>query len=139
MLFFNVRDGPYYPTLRVLHQCACPSLLTRCARCRPGAHLPTDPDMMPRLRVDKGAIKFVFAGANIMCPGLTSKGATLHDEVGEDTPVAIYAEGKTHALAVGLTKMSTADMRSINKGHGVETLHCLNDGLWKDYHVDMHV
>ena len=111
---------------------------------------------MPRLRVDKGAIKFVFGGANIMCPGLTSSGATLHDEVPEDTPVAIYAQGKTHALAVGLTKMSTADMRSVNKGHGVETLHCLNgapgrvrsrppahsspraDGLWKDYKLEIH-
>lgn len=119
--------------------------------------------MMPRLRVDKGAIKFVFQGANIMCPGLTSKGATIHDEVELDTPVvrtesaarnpllrcchlsetalltaasdpwqrggrtalrveresvltavalqAIYAEGKDHALAVGLTKMSTADIK----------------------------
>lgn len=46
-----------------------------------------DPNMMPRLRVDKGAIRFVFAGANIMCPGLTSSGATIHDEVAEDTPV----------------------------------------------------
>ena len=96
----------------------------------------SDPEIMPRLRVDKGAIRFVFAGANIMCPGLTSAGATIHDEVGEETPVAIYAEGKTHALAVGLTKMSTADMRSLNKGHGVETLHCLNDGLWKDFTLD---
>ena len=37
--------------------------------------------MMPKLRVDTGAIKFVLSGANIMCPGLTSKGATMHDEV----------------------------------------------------------
>lgn len=49
----------------------------------------------------------------------------------EDTPVAVYAEGKQHATAVGLTKMSTADIRAINKGIGVETLHYLNDGLWK--------
>lgn len=71
------------PTLRVLHQY---------------------PDMMPKLRADLGAIKFVLsgvqlhngwkkanrgcnkcppptAGANIMCPGLTSPGATIHDEV----------------------------------------------------------
>ena len=54
-------------------------------------------------------------------------------------PQAIYAEGKTHALAVGLTKMSTAAMRSVNKGHGVETLHCLNDGLWKEPVLEMHV
>lgn len=45
------------------------------------------PDMMPKLRADVGAIKFVLSGANIMCPGLTSPGATIHDEVKEDTPV----------------------------------------------------
>ena len=37
--------------------------------------------MMNRLRVDTGAIKFVLSGANIMCPGLTSPGATIHNEV----------------------------------------------------------
>ena len=37
--------------------------------------------MMKKLRVDKGALKFVMSGANIMCPGLTSPGATIHDEV----------------------------------------------------------
>jgi Pre-PUA-like domain/PUA domain len=59
-LFFSQRDGPWFPTLRLLHQY---------------------PDMMPRLRADEGAIKFVLSGANIMAPGLTSAGATMHDEV----------------------------------------------------------
>jgi PUA domain protein len=54
----------------------------------------------------------------------------MHDDVPEDTPVAIYAEGKEHALAVGITKMSTADIASVNKGIGVDTVHHLNDGLW---------
>lgn len=45
--------------------------------------------------------------------------------------VAIYAAGKEHAMAVGVTKMSTADMRLLNKGIGVDNLHHLNDGLWK--------
>jgi hypothetical protein len=115
----------------------------------------TDPMMMNRLRVDRGAIKFVLNGADIMCPGLTSPGATMHDEVEEGTPVvrahplrasmppsgcytgmcdtsrvsvapvrrrlrtgkapgwrsqAIYAEGKEHAVALGVTTMSTAEM-----------------------------
>ncbi len=52
-------------------------------------------------------------------------------QVEADHPVAIYAEGKEHATAIGLTKMSTSDIRSINKGIGVDTLHYLNDGLWK--------
>lgn len=28
-------------------------------------------------QVDKGAIRFVLSGANIMCPGLTSPGAKM--------------------------------------------------------------
>lgn len=31
--------------------------------------------------ISQGAIKFVLSGAHIMCPGLTSPGATIHDEV----------------------------------------------------------
>jgi len=109
-LFFCERDGPWLPTLRLLHQY---------------------PDMMPKLRADKGAIKFVLSGAHIMCPGLTSAGATIHDEVGEEHPVAIYAEGNEHAMAVGVATLSTADIKSVNKGIGVENVHYLNDGLWK--------
>lgn len=130
-LFFSTRDGGWFPTLRTLHKY---------------------PDMMPRLRADQGAIKFVLSGANIMCPGLTSPGATIHDEVrlrgvgAEDgrgeapspaaararatgwrrpirsacpvsptqvdagTPVALYAEGKEHAMAIGFTTLSTAEV-----------------------------
>ena len=53
----------------------------------------------------------------------------LQAEAGE--PVAIYGEGKEHAMAIGITRMSTKDMREINKGHGVDVVHYLNDGLWK--------
>ncbi|KAL6324125.1 hypothetical protein AAG906_006396 [Vitis piasezkii] len=109
-LFFNVRDGPYMPTLRLLHQY---------------------PNIMKKLQVDRGAIKFVLAGANIMCPGLTSPGGVLDDDVAEESPVAIMAEGKQHALAIGFTKMSAKDIRAINKGIGVDNMHYLNDGLWK--------
>ncbi|KAF3779323.1 Malignant T-cell-amplified sequence 1 [Nymphaea thermarum] len=109
-LFFNIRDGPYMPTLRLLHQY---------------------PDVMKKFQVDRGAIKFVLAGANIMCPGLTSPGGILDDEVLEETPVAIMAEGKQHALAIGFTKMAAKDIRAVNKGIGVDNMHYLNDGLWK--------
>lgn len=35
--------------------------------------------MLAHQQVDKGAIKFVLSGANVMCPGLTSAGAKLSD------------------------------------------------------------
>jgi len=108
LLFFRHRDGPWMPTLRLLHKY---------------------PFLLPLLQVDKGAIRFVLSGANIMCPGLTSPGARM-TAVPENTPVAIMAEGKQHALAVGLTKMSTENITKINKGVGVENCHYLIDGLW---------
>jgi PUA domain protein len=65
--------------------------------------------LLPPQQVDKGAIKFVLSGANVMCPGLTSPGGKL-TECGKDSIVAITAEGKEHALAIGITKMTTDDM-----------------------------
>jgi PUA domain protein len=41
------------------------------------------------------------------------------------------AEGKTHALAIGLTKMSGKEIIEQNKGIAIENIHYLNDGLWK--------
>lgn len=79
--------------------------------------------------MDKGAIKFVLSGANIMCPGLTHPNATM-TKADKGTVVAIMAEGKEHALAVGICAMSTEDIASKNKGIGVENYHYLNDGLW---------
>jgi len=108
-LFFNERDGPYYPTLRLLHQY---------------------PDILPHFQVDRGAIKFVLSGANIMCPGLTSAGGSMPPGVPAGTIVAIHAEGKQHALAIGITKMSSDEIRKVNKNIGVDSVHYLNDGLW---------
>lgn len=88
------------------------------------------PDQFPRVQVDRGAIKFVLSGANIMCPGLTSKGADLPTPLEKDQIVTIYAEGKENALAVGKLLMSTEDIKNINKNIGVELLHYLGDGLW---------
>ena len=46
-----------------------------------------DPNMLPKLQVDKGAIKFILSGANIMAPGLTSPGACMAIDIPADTVV----------------------------------------------------
>mmetsp|Transcript_16347 Transcript_16347/g.41241 ORF Transcript_16347/g.41241 Transcript_16347/m.41241 type:complete len:186 (+) Transcript_16347:88-645(+) len=112
-LFYNVRDGPYYPTLRLVHKY---------------------PFMMATMRVDKGAIRFVLSGANIMCPGLTHANVVEElkaNPVPENTPVVILAEGKETALAIGHTQMSSQEIISVNKNIGVNVVHHLNDALWK--------
>ena len=113
-LFFQTsKDGPYFPTLRVVHR--FPKIT------------------LPKLRVDSGAIKHVMQGSNVMCPGLKWDKGEGEEEVviEEGMPVAVYCEGKKHAVAVGITKMSTEQMRKENKGVGIEVFHHLNDGLWR--------
>jgi PUA domain protein len=110
VVFYNQMNGPFYPTLKVLHKY---------------------PTMMPRMQCDKGAVRFVLGGANIMCPGFTSKGGFIADTITTELPVAIYAEGKEHAMAIGLTKMSREEIYAVNKGVAVETVHYLMDGLWQ--------
>ena len=67
-----------------------------------------------------------------MCPGLTSKGARMDDDLPAGAVAAIMAEGKENALAIGLLKMSTKDIKLVNKGIGVDNIHYLTDPLWRE-------
>ena len=49
----------------------------------------SDPFLCPQMQVDKGAIRFILSGANIMCPGLTSPGAKM-TKVPENTVVVSF-------------------------------------------------
>jgi len=109
ILFFQIREDKPLPTLRTLHQF---------------------PDLLPKFQVDKGAIPFVLKGSDIFCRGLTSKGGKMV-EVEKDTVVAIYAEEKVHACAIGVTLMDTKTIRQKNDGIAVTPHNYLGDGLWK--------
>ncbi|KAL7678143.1 hypothetical protein ACOME3_004371 [Neoechinorhynchus agilis] len=111
ILFFKQRQSPYVPSLRLLHQY---------------------PFLLPQQVVDKGAIRFVMSGANVMCPGLTSPGGTLNMECKTlNTVVAIHAEGVDHALAIGIMRMIPEDIVSYNKGVAIDLVHFVGDGLWQ--------
>lgn len=56
ILFFQVHDGIWIPTLHTLHKY---------------------PFLLPKWTCDQGAIKFVLSGANVMCPGLTHQTASM--------------------------------------------------------------
>lgn len=89
--------------------------------------------MLPAVKVDRGAIRFLLTGVNMMCPGFTSAGGYLppaDQELVADTPVAIFAEGKEHPAAVGIMKLSSEEIKKVNKGIGVEVRTYLGDGLW---------
>jgi predicted RNA-binding protein (TIGR00451 family) len=72
-IVFVETNGKYFPTLRVIHKCMhyLAILSSFCV-----SHSPV-PFLLPKVRVDTGAIKFVMGGANVMCPGMTSPGGDL--------------------------------------------------------------
>ena len=109
-LFFQTRNGDYIPTLRTLHKY---------------------PFLLPVMRVDRGAIKHVINGADIMVPGLRSTRAIIQDDIKREQVVSVFAESKDHALAIGITKMSSQQMKQNDKGIAIESLHHVSDGLWK--------
>ena len=123
-IFFQHMTDPLVPHLKLIHRF---------------------PQAFPKLRIDRGAIRFVLSGATLMAPGLTSTGGRLPNgeeadakdwgKSGEDMeagePVVIMAEGKEEACAVGLLAMGTKECREKGKGPVVEDAHYLGDGLWK--------
>ncbi|BAM79873.1 similar to PUA domain containing RNA binding protein MCT-1 [Cyanidioschyzon merolae strain 10D] len=110
VLFLQDRDGRLYPTLRLLH---------------------AYPFMLPWVQVDRGAIRHVLRGANVMCPGLTSPGGYVPPELAADQVVAVMAEGKARALAVGRMLLSVAQVLQQNQGVAIENVHVLGDEIWK--------
>jgi PUA domain protein len=108
-VFFQIREGPFYPTLKFLHRAG---------------------DFMSKLGIDKGGIKFVLKGADVFCAGITSAGGSIPEELDVETPVQIMGEGKELPLAIGITRLSTSSMRTTT-GVGIATLHHIGDDLWK--------
>ena len=94
--FIEPKDGPLVPHIKLLHKY---------------------PMILPTCQVDKGGIKHVISGANIMIPGMTSKGGRL-------------PQGKENALAVGRMSMSTDEMKKVGKGIGIQVLHFVGDEAW---------
>jgi PUA domain protein len=102
------------------------------------------PECFHRIRIDRGAIRFVLSGAALMAPGLTSPGGRLPDEDAEDedekygsedlkagTVVVVEAEGKDTACLIGQLKQGTKEMKEKKKGVVIDDGHYLGDGLWK--------
>lgn len=108
--FLDVRDLPLLPMLRIVHQ--YPTL------------------MQNRMQCDKGAIKHIFSGSHVMAPGLLSEGGHCVEGLPTNAPVSVFAEGKEHAMAVGVLQMSSAQIMKEKKGEAITICNFMNDGIW---------
>ena len=108
--FLQAKEGPIIPHLKLLHKY---------------------PFLLPTCQVDEGGIKYLINGADVMIPGLISKGGKLPTE--KEIPhniVAVLCEGLENAIAIGQMQMSAEEMKSKEKGMGIKVYTHLGDDTW---------
>lgn len=110
VVFFITPEGDHLPHLKIVHKY---------------------PWMLPKHQCDIGGCKFVVSGAPIMAPGLVHPtGGKVAPGVEEGNPVAVYIEGKQHAVSVGVAAQSSEQILKEKADCAVHNSHHLGDGLW---------
>jgi len=77
--------------------------------------------------VDKGAVKFVCNGADIMAPGVTDADSSVKKNE------LVWVRDETHKkpLAVGVALMSAKEMINKKEGKAVLSVHYIGDKIWR--------
>jgi predicted RNA-binding protein (TIGR00451 family) len=78
-LFFQHYDSVYVPTLRLVHKCNSLIFIDF------NRHYLLDPNILPFVKVDGGAIRSITNGADVMAPGLTSPVSVLPEHLKPDS------------------------------------------------------
>ena len=82
---------------------------------------------LPKVVVDKGAIRFVVNGADIMRPGIVKV-----DDFGNGDFVVIVDETMNKPLAVGKAMYSSEELRDKKEGKVVLSVHFYGDDYFKN-------
>ena len=84
-------------------------------------------DVIPRVVVDMGAIRFVCNGADVMAPGIVEV-----DEFDAGDIVVIRDATHGKALAVGKANKSSAEITANKIGKVIKNIHYVGDKLWEN-------
>ncbi len=85
-------------------------------------------NILPKVTVDKGAIRFVVNGADIMRPGITKC-----EEFSANSFIVIVDENFSKPLAIGKALFSSEEIMSKEGGKVVQNLHFIGDDIWKSH------
>ncbi len=84
-------------------------------------------DHLPTVIVDKGAIKFVCNGADIMRPGIVK----VEGEFGKESIISIKEELHGKFIAVGASILPSVEILASERGAMIRNLHFVGDRLWE--------
>jgi PUA domain protein len=76
--------------------------------------------------VDKGAVKFVAKGADVMRPGIVN----FDEGINKGDLVIILEEVHKKALAIGISMWNGEEFKNRERGKCVKTIHYVGDDIW---------
>ncbi|MFT4304901.1 MAG: PUA domain-containing protein [Candidatus Woesearchaeota archaeon] len=82
-------------------------------------------DILPKVTVDMGAIKFVVKGADIMRPGITQL-----DEFSKGSLVIVIDETHNKPLSICKSLFSSQEINEMKTGKVLQNLHYIGDDYW---------
>ncbi len=82
-------------------------------------------DFLPRVIVDKGAIRFVVNGADVMRPGIVQADAFAKGAI-----VVIVDETVGKPIAVGQSLYDSKELLAQKEGKSILSLHYVSDIIW---------
>lgn len=86
----------------------------------------TKQNILKTITIDFNAIKFIINGADIMRPGITE----IQDNIQKDEPILIIDQTHKKPLAIGISLLSTEQLRTATTGKVIKNIHHVGDELW---------
>ena len=83
-------------------------------------------NLLKRITVDMGAVKFVVNGADIMRPGIVE----IEDEIKKEDFIVIVDQNNQKPLAVGIALLNSEEMQNTTSGKVIKNVHYVGDELW---------
>ncbi|HLD80123.1 MAG TPA: RNA-binding protein [Candidatus Nanoarchaeia archaeon] len=84
-------------------------------------------NVLKKITVDMGAVKFVVNGADVMRPGIVE----IEAGIAKDEFVTVIDKNNHKPLAVGIALYSSAEMQAMTSGKVIKNIHYVGDELWR--------
>jgi PUA domain protein len=82
-------------------------------------------ERLPSVYVDKGALRFLVSGADVMRPGIRKT-----DAFQKDAAVAVRGEDNNVAVCIGIALYPSEEMMAMAKGKVIKNIHHMGDEIW---------
>lgn len=79
---------------------------------------------LPKIWIDRGAVKFILNGADVLRPGIVKM-----EDFKRGEAVAIMFENS--AVGIGIALMDKEEAEKAEKGKVIKTVHVKGDEIWK--------